>query len=63
MWYQRCIKLTAKPRGFHLITAEIIQQLVELESIEVGILHLLIQHNSASLSINENADPTVRRDF
>ena len=63
MWYQKSLRLKAKSRGFHLVTGEVIDQLPELESVKVGILHLFIQHTSASLSINENADPTVRTDF
>ena len=60
---QRRIQLSAKPRGFHLVTDEIIRALPELENIETGLLHLLLQHTSASLSLNENADPTVRADL
>ena len=63
MWYQTQIKLSAYRRGFHLITAEIMRQLPELSRIEVGIAHLFIQHTSASLTINESADPSVRADF
>jgi secondary thiamine-phosphate synthase enzyme len=63
MWVQREIELEARPRGFHLVTREILGALPELENIEVGLLHLLIQHTSASLALNENASPDVRRDF
>lgn len=63
MWQQQEINLTAKKRGFHLITAEVTQQLSSLERIHCGILHLFIKHSSASLTINENADPTVRTDM
>lgn len=63
MWQQTEIKLTAKPRAFHLITDEIIKQLPTLSTIECGVLHLFIKHSSASLTINENADPTVRSDM
>lgn len=63
MWYQQTIQLVPKHRGFHLITDEICHQLDKLSHFEVGILHLFLQHTSASLSINENADPTVRQDF
>ncbi|MYM61088.1 YjbQ family protein [Vibrio sp. OCN044] len=63
MWSQQTIRFTARARGFHLITDEIEQQLPELTSISVGILQLFIQHTSASLTINENADPTVRHDM
>lgn len=62
MWYQKEIQLTARPRGFHLITTEVLQQLEVIKKIETGILHLFIKHSSASLCINENADPDVRHD-
>ncbi len=60
---QREFRLTAKSRGFHLITQEVLNQLPELKEINTGIAHIFIQHTSASLTINENADPTVREDF
>lgn len=60
---QKEFKLTPKSRGFHLVTDEIITNIPELSEISVGILHLFIKHTSASLTINENADPTVRKDF
>ena len=63
MWLQQTINISAKPRGFHLITDEVIQNIPEISSIGCGIFHLFIQHTSASLSINENADPTVRQDL
>jgi secondary thiamine-phosphate synthase enzyme len=63
MWAQREIKLDARPRGFHLVTREVVSALPELERLEMGLLHLLIQHTSASLALNENASPDVRRDF
>lgn len=63
MWLQRSIRLAARPRGFHLITAEIERALPELAEIRVGLLHVFIQHTSASLSINENADPDVPEDL
>lgn len=63
MWLQKEISLKARSRGFHLVTNEILAQLPELRSIEIGILHLFIQHTSASLTINENADPDVRHDL
>lgn len=62
-FYQKEIKLKAMPRGFHLITTEIINALELIKNIEVGMLHVFIKHTSASLTINENADPTVRIDF
>ena len=63
MWVQRQIELDPRPRGFHLVTREIAGALPELGEIEVGLLYLLIQHTSASLALNENASPDVRRDF
>jgi secondary thiamine-phosphate synthase enzyme len=63
MWVQRKIELPARPRGFHLVTAEVLDALPELREISVGILHLLIQHTSASLALSENASAEVRRDF
>jgi secondary thiamine-phosphate synthase enzyme len=62
-WTQREIALAARPRGFHLVTREVLQALPELGSIQIGLLHLLIRHTSASLALNENASPDVRRDF
>jgi secondary thiamine-phosphate synthase enzyme len=63
IWRQQEIRLDPRPRGFHLVTREILGAMPELHEIEVGILHLLIQHTSASLGLNENASPDVRRDF
>jgi len=63
MWQQTLITLRAKPRGFHLVTDEILAGVPELRTCRVGLLPLLLQHTSASLTINENADPAVRRDF
>jgi secondary thiamine-phosphate synthase enzyme len=63
MWIQKQITLTARPRGFHLVTAEILEQLPELAGIDIGLAHFFLQHTSASLSLNENADPGVRRDM
>jgi secondary thiamine-phosphate synthase enzyme len=63
MWVQREVRLEARPRGFHLVTREIIGALPELAQLRVGILHVLIRHTSASLALNENASPDVRRDF
>jgi len=62
-WIQKDIVLPAHPRGFHLITDLIVGELPEIAGIEVGLLSLFIQHTSASLTINENADPTVRTDM
>ncbi|OKY28056.1 MULTISPECIES: secondary thiamine-phosphate synthase enzyme YjbQ [Thalassotalea] len=63
MWQQKTFQLPAKSRGFHLITDEIINHLPHISAIECGLLHLFIQHTSASLTINENADTTVRSDL
>ena len=63
MWIQKTINLTAKRRGFHLITDEIEQHIPELRGVHIGLIHLFIQHTSASLTLNENADPTVRSDM
>lgn len=63
MWFQKEIRLSPKRRGFHLVTDEIVRQVPELSRISVGLMHIFIQHTSASLTINENADPTVREDF
>ncbi|WP_044873195.1 secondary thiamine-phosphate synthase enzyme YjbQ [Pseudomonas sp. LFM046] len=63
MWQQTLITLRPRPRGFHLVTEEILAALPELRRYRVGLLHLWLQHTSASLTVNENADPAVRRDF
>jgi secondary thiamine-phosphate synthase enzyme len=63
MWLQREISLDARRRGFHLITDEVEEALPELSDLRVGIAHLFIRHTSASLTLNENASPDVRRDF
>lgn len=63
LWYQKAITLQPKPRGFHLITPGILAELPELRDIRIGILHVFIQHTSASLTINENAAPDVRVDL
>ncbi|MFH1726490.1 MAG: secondary thiamine-phosphate synthase enzyme YjbQ [Elusimicrobiota bacterium] len=62
-WIQKEMRLSPRPRGFHLVTDEIESRLPELAGFSVGIAHLFIQHTSASLTINENADPTVRPDL
>ena len=62
-WYQKEIRLSPKSRGFHLVTREITRQLPELGAFQVGLAHIFIQHTSASLTLNENADPTVRVDM
>ncbi|HEY7077599.1 MAG TPA: secondary thiamine-phosphate synthase enzyme YjbQ, partial [Solirubrobacteraceae bacterium] len=63
MWLQREIELRARPRGFHLITREVLGELPELGDVAVGLLHLFLRHTSASLTLNENASPDVRDDF
>lgn len=62
-WFQKTIELRARPRGFHLVTREVLDELPELSKIDVGLLHLFMQHTSASLAVNENADPDVRGDL
>lgn len=63
MWHQKQISLSARRRGFHLITDEIIEAIPELQDVKVGLLHVFIMHTSASLTINENADPDVPADM
>ena len=63
MWLQKEIRLKPHARGFHLIDDEILRALPELTEVRVGLLHLWLQHTSASLTVNENADPLVRGDF
>ena len=62
-WIQKEFLLSPKKRGFHLITNEVLTNLPEIKNIKTGIAHIFIQHTSASLTINENADPTVREDM
>lgn len=61
--FQKTIRLQSYPRGFHLITRVVEQQFPEIRQLKAGLLQVFIQHTSASLTINENADPTVRQDF
>ena len=63
MWVQREVTLRERPRGFHLVTDEVVAGVPELRELRVGIAHVFIRHTSASLTVNENADPSVRRDF
>ncbi len=63
MWFQKEIYLKPRPRGFHLITDEVVEALPQLSEFRVGLVNIFIMHTSASLTINENADPTVRKDF
>lgn len=62
-WHQALIRLRSRPRGFHLVTDEIMAAVPELGKVEIGFLQLFLQHTSASLLVNENADPDVRADF
>ena len=63
VWLSRDLTLSARPRGFHLVTREVVEALPELRDVSVGLLHLHLQHTSAALTLNENASPDVRRDF
>lgn len=63
MWIQREITLRPRPRGFHLVTRELLEPLPELAEVRIGLLHLHLLHTSASLTLNENASPDVREDF
>ncbi|RIK73612.1 MAG: hypothetical protein DCC67_17690 [Planctomycetota bacterium] len=62
-WSQHYLEIAPRRRGFHLITEEVVASLPELREVRIGLLHLFIQHTSASLSINENADPDVPADL
>ena len=63
MWFQKEISISPKPRGFHIITNDILNNISVMSTVKNGILNLFIKHTSASLTINENADITVRSDF
>jgi secondary thiamine-phosphate synthase enzyme len=63
IWVQRDVRLSPKPRGFHLVTRDVERELPELSEIGVGLAHVFIRHTSASLTLNENASSDVRRDF
>jgi secondary thiamine-phosphate synthase enzyme len=63
VWIQEQIQLRARPRGFHLVTSEIVDAVPDLSRLEVGMANVFMQHTSASLTLNENASPDVRRDF
>ena len=62
-WYQKEISLDSSSRGFHLITEEVVSQLPELKKFKTGLMHILIKHTSASITLNENYDPDVRSDM
>jgi secondary thiamine-phosphate synthase enzyme len=63
VWVQREVRLRARPRGFHLVTGEVLDAVPEIREVRVGLVHVFIRHTSASLTLNENASPDVRRDF
>ncbi len=63
IWIQQEVRLEPRPRGFHLVTREVEQAVPELSRVRVGLAHIFIKHTSASLTLNENASPDVRRDF
>lgn len=63
VWYQTTVSLKARSRGFHLVTREIVDAMPDLDQVEAGLLHVFLQHTSASLTINENASPDVRGDM
>ncbi len=62
-WYQKEISLKQRERGFHLVTEEVVSQLPEIVNIKIGLMHILIKHTSASITLNENFDPDVRSDM
>ena len=62
-WHQKEISLEPRGRGFHLITDEVVNQLPDLKEIKTGLMHILIKHTSASITLNENYDPNVRSDM
>ncbi|GAA4827341.1 secondary thiamine-phosphate synthase enzyme YjbQ [Algivirga pacifica] len=63
MYYQTTIRLRPYPRGMHIITNELEEAILEMKGLKIGMAHIFIKHTSASLTLNENADPTVRSDF
>lgn len=63
MWFQKEVSLKARQRGFYLISDEICDAIPEISKLRVGLVHILLQHTSAALTLNENADPSVREDF
>ncbi|MDP7036801.1 MAG: secondary thiamine-phosphate synthase enzyme YjbQ [Candidatus Marinimicrobia bacterium] len=63
MWIQKSFSISSHSRGFHLITDDVLKNTEGIKNIKIGLLHLFIKHTSASLTINEDADPTVRADF
>jgi secondary thiamine-phosphate synthase enzyme len=63
MWIQKEIDLEPRSRGFHIITDEVLCQFTEIQRIDIGLMNIFIKHTSASITVNESADPTVRQDF
>ena len=63
MWVQRAVRLEPRPRGFHLVTGEVLEAVPQIRELRVGLVNVFIRHTSASLTLNENASPDVRRDF
>ena len=63
IWIQRNLRLPAKTRGFHQITREVLEAIPEVDTLSVGVLHVFLRHTSASLTLNENADPDVMHDL
>jgi secondary thiamine-phosphate synthase enzyme len=63
VWIQREVRLDPRPRGFHLVTREVLQAVPELSELRIGLANVFMRHTSASLTLNENASPDVRRDF
>jgi secondary thiamine-phosphate synthase enzyme len=63
VWIGRDLQLEPRPRGFHLVTSEVVDAIPELRQLAIGLLHVQILHTSASLTLNENASPDVRTDF
>lgn len=63
MWIQRDLTLAPRPRGIHLVTADVLDAVPELREVETGLLHVFLRHTSAGLTLTENASPEVRRDL
>lgn len=62
-WIQQTVTLASRPRGFHVVTDEVLDAVADIRHLRVGVMQVFIQHTSAALSLNENADPDVRRDL
>ncbi|MDX5338492.1 MAG: secondary thiamine-phosphate synthase enzyme YjbQ [Cyclobacteriaceae bacterium] len=63
LYFQKHLRLPSYPQGYHLITDQVVRSIPEIKELQIGLLQVFIQHTSAGLCINENADPTVRKDF